>query len=148
MDNKTVTLIALPHALIIALLFIVYYIPFNTGLSGAEKQLLEFRPSNFAIKAKKEIHADRILTSPLQFNATGAMQKGVEDGQKKTLSDMGHEIIVSLVVISGTNKMAIINGKIVKEGEKIDDKIVVRIEKERVLLKNKALRWVHVEKIE
>ena len=52
--------------------------------------------------------------------------------------------VVSLIVISGKNKMAMIEGAPVKEGEYYDDKRIVKIEPDRVLLKNVKSKWVYI----
>jgi hypothetical protein len=44
-------------------------------------------------------------------------------------------LILQATFISGKEKIALINGQIVKEGEQVEDKTVVSIEKNRVVVK-------------
>ena len=44
MDNKTKILIAFPVILVIILMFVAGYVPFDKDFSAAEEQILEFIP--------------------------------------------------------------------------------------------------------
>ena len=54
---------------------------------------------------------------------------------------------LSLIVIIGKSRMAIIKGVVVKEGDSIDGVKIARIETDRVLLKDKTTQWLYMEKI-
>jgi len=53
---------------------------------------------------------------------------------------------ISLIVVNGKRKMAIIRGVIVTEGDSIDGMRIAKIEPDRILLKNKTERWIFLEK--
>lgn len=145
MDNKTRFFIILPLALILVFIFAAIHIPFESGMSETEMRISDIKYNDLEIKKKQDIQTMRAATSPLVFNLPGT----VNDLTGETGSTPQNEfnnINVSLIVISGKNKMAIIRGEPVKEGDYIDDKRVVKIEPDRVLLKNKRVRWIYVEK--
>ena len=53
---------------------------------------------------------------------------------------------VSLILLRGGVKTAIINGILVKEGDKFDNAAVVKIEKDRVLIKDRTgEEWIKME---
>lgn len=152
MDNKTKILIIFPPVLAIILIFVATSITFKDELSEAERQTLVFTPPDFKIKRRQIIHVEKELKSPIVPGVSTA--KGLPPS--KTEVDLASQILtsqieynnnaLSLIVISGKRKMAIIKGVIVKEGDSIEGMKVVKIEPQRVLLSNKTTQWIYIEK--
>jgi hypothetical protein len=59
-----------------------------------------------------------------------------------------NDMSLSLVVVTGEEKMAIISGVLVREGDFIDDVKIERIEHNRVLLRNKTTKWLYPREIQ
>ena len=144
MDNKTKILIALPLALIIIFIVAATYIPFQMDLSGSEREVLNFRPENLEIRKKKDVVISSNLRSPIDFSTYAAAYKHASESDLVPQLDYNDKS-VSLIVISGNKKMAIINGSLRKEGETIGGMKIARIEPGKVLLKNKGSQWLYLK---
>ncbi len=145
-DNKTKLLISLPVVLIVILAVSADYIPLIQELSVVEQQILEFSPDKLKINEKPQIHISRNLHNPMDFRSVPAEQQaklGDDLVQRFDYNDKS----LSLVVISDRNKMAVINGRLLKEGETVDGTKIAKIEPGRVLLKNKTTQWLYVEEV-
>ena len=143
-DIKTKILFMVPVAVAIMLLFFVYKIEFKGGFSPVELQVMNFEYRPLSIPEKQAAVPVKILKGPLypdDASDTGHEMSGRHDAAITT-----GDLEVSLIIISGGSKMAIIQGVLVKEGDIVDDKKVVKIEPGRVLLKNKIKQWVNVTK--
>lgn len=148
MDNKTKIIIIFPPVLIIILIFMAYSIPFEEKISESERQILEFTPSDIKIKKREVIHVKRLLKSPIDFKISGAGDLSSSTSENDLVSKIGYNgNTLSLIVISSKSRMAIIKGFVVKEGDSIEGMKVAKIEPQRVLLKNKALKWIYLENV-
>lgn len=145
MDHKTKILIAFPVVLAIILVFAAHYVPFTKDLSEAEQQILEFVPSDLKIRAAQIVHAGIGLKSPILFKSPETARKPVPKRDLAPQIDYNVKN-VSLIVITGGKKMAIIEGKVLSEGDSIDGLKIARIEPERVLTKDKTERWLYLNK--
>ncbi len=146
MDNKTKILIFFPFALAIILAVAANYIPmpFNSGLSEAELRISAFASTGPAIKEKQRINANQDIKSLLDFNYSPAAETSLPEVNIAPHKDY-KEKSLSLIIISGESRKAIIEGVPVKEGDKIADMTIVKIENDRVLLKDKTLKWMYLE---
>ncbi len=144
MDNKTKILIAFPVILVIILIFAAGYVPFSKDFSVAEEQILEFITSDLKIKEVKRLLVSGGTNSPIDFKQSQIVKKSVSKGNTAPQED--HiENNVSLIIISGKRKMAIIDGRLLMEGDQIDGALIAAIEPGRVLLKNKISQWVYMD---
>jgi len=147
MDNKAKILIIFPPILIIIFIFIATSVPFKEKLSGAEKQTLEFVPSDIKIKKREIIHVTGELKIPMDFNVSDAAGDLSPSIEGDLVSQIGYnDNALSLIVTSGKSRIAIIKGVVVKEGDSIEGIKVVKIEPQRVLLRNKTTKWLYMEK--
>jgi hypothetical protein len=144
MDNKSKFLIALPPILVILMLIAAYYVPFDTDLSRASQQVLAFVHSDIGIEERKGSKSIRNLKSPMEFPQSIKADVDVDSGDDQSKENQKDQ--VSLIVISNGNKMAMLDGMLLKEGDIYDDKRVIKIEPDRVLLKNTTSRWVYIGK--
>lgn len=146
MDNKTKILIFFPFALAIILAVAADYIhiPFNSGLSEAGNRISSFAPTGPAIREKQKVYSSPDFKSLLDFNYSTAAETSLPEVNSAPHKDYNDKNL-SLIVISGKSRTAIINGTPVKEGDKFADMIIVKIEHDRVLLKDKTLKWMYPE---
>jgi hypothetical protein len=146
MENRTKILIALPPVLIIILIAVAHYIPFEKGLSNMEIRILEFAPIDLSIKEKQKIYMGRDLRGLWGFKEEVNNDDIIlQDAPITSGIDYSNRAL-SLIVISGEKRMAIIGGVLVKEGDMINGIKIAKIETNRVLLKNKSLKWIYLEK--
>lgn len=146
MDNRIKILIAFPFAFTIILFIAANYISFEEELTKTEEHILAFMPVGLAVKQTSDAPFGREVKSPMDFSIPGSA--GIQAGRSDLAPEKNYnDNAVSLIVVSGKRKMAIIRGVIVTEGDRIDGMRVAKIEPDRILLKNKTERWIFLEKI-
>jgi hypothetical protein len=145
MDNKTKILIAFPVALVIILIIAANHVPFVKDLSNAEKQVLEFIPADLKIEEEKMSAVIGKLKSPMEFIHAETVRRPALKDEPVPQKDHD-ERSISLIVISGGKKMAIIEGRLVKEGDRVDGTKVAAIEPGRVLLEDETSQWLYLKK--
>jgi hypothetical protein len=145
MDNKLKILIAFPFVFIIILFIAAGYIPFKTGVTESEDRILTFIPSVPALKERQEAPAPAEMKIPFHFSAAAGNEMPEQNSARITDMDYNDDML-SMIVVSGQRKIAIIRGVLVREGDKFGDVKISKIEPERVLLKNKTERWLYLEK--
>ena len=143
--DNTKPKIVFPVILIIILVLIANSIHFKGKFSEIEMQTLKFTPSDIMLKQRERAQVSEDLKSPIDFTHAGS-QGLFPTVALDTLAPQA-EGGLSLVVISGKSRMAIIKGIVVKEGDSIGGVKIVRIETDRVLLKDKTTQWLYMEKI-
>jgi hypothetical protein len=144
MDRKTGIFIALPLVLIIVFVMAAYQIPLKGVLSEFEIEMLAFTPSDLKVRIKQITHKIGDLDGYFDFESivAGNATENEDDLVKENgYNDTG----LSLIVISGKKKMAIMNGKLVKEGDRINGMKIARIEEKKILLKNKSSQWIYLK---
>ncbi len=146
LDNKTKILIALPLVLIVILGIGATYIPFQIALSGPEERVLNFKPDNLEISKQKEVIISSNLHSPVDFKLPAAASEPEDkDDLVAELDYNDTDKNLTLTVISGDRKMAVINGSLRKVGETVNGMKIARIEPGKVLLKNKKSQWLYIK---
>ncbi|MDP3297014.1 MAG: hypothetical protein Q8N09_05390 [Thermodesulfovibrionia bacterium] len=145
MDNKIKISIVFPVILIIILILIANSIHFKGKFSEIEMQTLKFKPSGIMLKQRESAQVSADLKSPIDFTHVGSQGLFPTVALDTLAPQAGGGL--SLIVISGKSRMAIIKGVVVKEGDSIDGVKIVRIELDRVLLKDKTTQWLYMEKI-
>lgn len=143
MDNKTKLFLVLPLVIAAALSAAAYRIPFGTGLNNPESEIISFTPRELQISKRPALSVARGLHGPFDFSAAEAGGGINTDASASSAPGMNRGL--SLIVTGKGRKLAILEGKLVKEGDKIDDKRVVRIESDRILLKDKTMQWKYME---
>ncbi|MBF0505612.1 MAG: hypothetical protein HQL09_02150 [Nitrospirae bacterium] len=157
-DKKTGILIALPFIAIAAAVLLLPYAKFEPSVSGSERQLAGFTTGNIPSISKREPFTASALDSPIKIAVVQNSPNKTFPGESLSqlapppgtthaqAAPLPKADVVSLIVVNNDNKMAIINGKVVREGEKSDGRLVVKIEKNRVLLKDKTeSKWLKIE---
>jgi hypothetical protein len=143
MDNRTKILIAYPLILIIILIMTASSISFEKEPLDKWKTI-KFVPSTIVKKYREEFKIGRYLKSPIDFGTTGTSQGVLTYDALNSLEGYNDKDVLSLIVISDNNKMAIIKGFVVKEGDNIGGIKVIKIERNRVLLKDNTTKWIYL----
>jgi hypothetical protein len=128
--------------IVIALvLFGVLQVSFDLSLSPAEKGILLFKYEKLNIKERQ---------APVVSGLKNPMESGTTEKKSYPsvkLSDIApvDQQRVSLVLIRGEKRIAIIDNLVVREGDTINEGRIARIEKGGVLVKNKeGERWLKI----
>lgn len=146
-DNKILLIItAIPIAAILAI-FMISKISFDLSLSPTERKLYNFNYENIPKIAEKASIQVSGFKSPIVISNHSSRAEFPET----PLSELSppstpKDKTVSLILINKEKKMAIIDGKLLNIGDVIDNYRIAKIEKNRVLLKNReGERWLILE---
>lgn len=135
MKGKLIILSVLPFLCIIVSIIIASIIDFSPTLTEREQQVLEFIPENTGIVRKEALVVKNHLKSPIEI------PKGVTPPIPK------EGALLTLIMIGEEKKIAIINGRVVREGDTIDGMKILKIEKDKILVKSKETKWLYMEEV-
>jgi hypothetical protein len=141
---------AIPLGLVL-LVILVSQVEFGTVLSPAERELLHFRGEPVPAMVPREPLALGPVQSPVPLvfaSDQGFPPEPLADvappGERPPAGD--RQLNLSLIVINRGKKFAIISGAVVKEGDVVDQRRILRIERNQVLLKDKeGERWLKID---
>ncbi len=134
-----------------------YAVHIKPKLSAQEQQLARYQYEKVEIKERMERVVSG-LRNPMtdSFSSPGKAGQGGYPGEK--LADLAppagggqdpavrQQPGVSFIVIKDRNRMAIVNGEVVREGDRTGHGKIVRITKAGVLIKNQeGQQWVYIE---
>ena len=150
-ENKLDLLIIGLPVLVILSLLVVSQVTFGVALSPQEQALLDFRSESIPRMVQRNPPALARVASPIPL-----VMASEKDYPQELLGDIApakggnpteeRQLAVSLIVVGRGKKLAIISGVVTKEGDVIDQQRVVRIERDRVLLKDKeGERWLRLD---
>lgn len=144
MDNLLKFKIAFPFLFVIIGLFAVRFVDYKLVLNPSEMRIVDFVQEEVLLQAKKERQVIAAgLKSPIEistgkgFPSVPLAQVAPQQGMPESASP---EFKVSMIVIGGNARMAIVNGSVVREGSFVDKMLVKKIEKNRVLLAGDDLK--------
>jgi hypothetical protein len=121
-------------------------VTFDLSFSPMERKLFNFNYENIPKIVEGSITQTGSVRNPITVSRSSV--KGFPDTPLAELSPPSSpaEKRVSMILIKKNKKMAIIDGKFLNEGDVIDKHKITRIEKDKVLLKNKeGEKWLKLE---
>ena len=131
-----------------------HFVHFKSGLSPQEQQLARYEYQKVEIRERKPAVFSG-LTNPMAPAGRGTAGRGYPSESLAWLAPQGASEKdapaekppgVSMVIIRDRYKMAIINGEVVKEGDRTKNGRVLRITKNGVLIKNtEGEQWLKIE---
>jgi len=146
-ENKKIAvfLISIPVIALI-IIFVISKVKFAPSFSPVEQKVFSFTYEN----------SPRITTiKPLLItsvkNPIDSIQTSEHGFPKASLAEMvplpaATDKRISFILINQKRKLAIIDGKLVHEGDKVDNHTISKIEKDKVLLKNKeGEKWLKLD---
>src|SRR3989338_1940694 len=144
-EKNQITFIALPFILIFFSIIISSFMNFMPVLSPTERELSRFSYEKLQLIDKQPLQTTK-LNSPIKIP-----DRSQKDILQLPISGAAfHNEIeakrISLILISDGLKIAIIDGTVVNEGDVINDYRIVKIEKDKILLKDQAGKeWIKIE---
>lgn len=120
-------------------------------LSPAEQTVLAFTPEAPSAEDPKDggAKAELLTDQNLFGHGASAMGNNAVDGpngnapkEAGTDKERGG---LTLAVANGGRSIAVLDGKVVREGDRAGAMTIKRIERDRVLVFDKNLRWIHME---
>lgn len=144
-EKKQIPFIALPYIVIFFSMIISSLIKFKPVLSPAERELSRFSYEKLQLFDEKPLQATK-LNSPIKMSIPS--QKDILQVPISGAA-LHNEITakrISFILISDNLKMAIIDGTVVNEGDVVNDCRIVKIEKDKILLRDQAgEEWINIE---
>ena len=143
MTEKHFSILIICSAIVIALvLFGVSHISFDLHLSPAERGILMFRHEKLSMK-ERQFAMVSALKNPMEHGNLG--KKGYPSVKLSDIAPPEGQR-VSLVVIRGEKRIAIVDNLVVREGDSMNEGRIARIEKNGGLVKNKeGERWLKIQ---
>ncbi len=134
---------------------LTYLVHVKSGLSPQEKLLAQYQYQKVEINERKPAVFAGLKNPMTGGSMAGTSGKGYPPESLAELAPPGKEEKgagqekppgVSLVVINSRGRMAIINGEVVKEGDRTKNGKIIRISRNGVLIKSEeGERWVNIE---
>ena len=146
-DTKFLATVSLPFLVIALSAIILSFVKFRPGLPVPDTRIQTPLYGEVRLLKRTPLVATS-LKSPIHIPAasSGKGFPGVSLAEIAPQQSIAEERKLSLVFINGNRKMAIINGIVVREGDITGNSRVIKIEKNRVLLKDKLREeWVKIE---
>lgn len=145
-DHKIILFIVLIPVMAISTVFMISKVTFDLSLSPMERKLFNFNYENIPKIAERSMTQTGSIKSPIALSKPFA--KGFPGTPLSEISPSSSQTDkkVSMILINKNKKIAIIDGRMVNEGDVIDNHRIARIEKDKVLLKNKeGEKWLKLE---
>lgn len=141
MNRRFITIMTCSVAAIVLIVFGVWQVNFDLSLSPAEKGILLFKYEKQIIK-ERQSPVVAALRNPME--SSSSERKSYPPVKLGDIAPVDQQR-VSLVLIRGEKKIAIIDNLVVREGDSINEGRIARIEKSGVLVKNKeGERWLKI----
>lgn len=144
-EKNQITFIALPFILIFFSIVISSLMKIKPVLSPTERELSRFSYEKLRLIDKQPLQVMK-LNSPIKMPDRSQKDILRVPISGATLHNEIEAKKISLILISDGLKMAIIDGTVVNEGDVINDCRIVKIEKDKILLKDQAgEEWIKIE---
>jgi len=131
-DNNLKVLFALPFILMGLFFFISESIPFKPVLTQQEMEVINFAPEDLSLPEVKKAVVKADNFHPPATSTQVTQESNTEQEQQPAPPQRK----VSMITIGDVNKMAVIDGNLVHEGDRIGSFVINKIEPHRVLVKN------------
>ncbi len=149
MDKIQITLMTVPLILIFLVLAAVSQMTIEDSLSTVERKLLSGTKASAKKSLKRETLTLSALPSPIGIShpdARGFPGTPLAHIVPQMESNSTPQFRISMIMIREDKKTAIINDKVVKEGDTIDSVKILKIQKDKILiLDGKERIWVWIE---
>jgi len=144
-EKNQITFIALPFILIFFSIIISSLVKFKPVLSPTERELSRFSYEKLQLIDKQSLQVMK-LKSPVKMPVPSQKDILQVPISGTAIYNETEAKKVSLILIRDGLKMAIIDGTVVNEGDVINDCRIVKIEKDKILLKDQAgEKWIKIE---
>ncbi|MEN6317698.1 MAG: hypothetical protein ABFD82_02935 [Syntrophaceae bacterium] len=145
-ENKKIImfLIAIPLAAIL-IIFMVSQIKFAPFFSPIEQKIFTYTHEQTPSIAERKQITVSYLKSPIE-----SVKSSEHAFPKTTLSELAPppgpaEKRLSFILVNQKRKLAIVDGKLLHEGDIVDNHTITRIEKDKILLKSKeGEKWLKI----
>lgn len=144
-NNKQLILLVSPFVAVFLSIIALSNIKFKPYLLQMEQKLSVFSHEKVRIIRRQPIEVSAV-NSPIEVAVSRKEGYPQIPLSKVAPQEPAEEMKASFILINGGRRIAIINGMVVNEGDIVNQNKVAKIEKNRVLIKDKkGERWIMVE---
>jgi hypothetical protein len=147
-ENKKIIifLVSIPIAALI-IIFVISKVKFAPSFSPVEQKGFSFAYENTPRITERKQSSVSSIKNPIDLTKTseqGFPKASLEETVPPPAATT--EKRISFILVNRNKKLAIIDGKLVHEGDKVDNHTVARIEKDKILLKNReGEKWLKLD---
>jgi hypothetical protein len=146
-ENKKIIifLVSIP-AVALIIIFMISKVKFAPSFSPVEQKIFSFNYEN--IPRITKIRQSLVISVKNPIGPTKVSERGFPKASLEEIlpSQAATEKRISFILINQKRNLAIIDGKLVHEGDKVDNHIIAKIEKDKVLLKNReGEKWLRLD---
>lgn len=145
-NNKIIIFLVSIPVIAIIIIFLILRVNFAPSFSPAEQKVFTFTDERTPKLTERKSLSFGSLKSPINLT-----QSRESEFPKTSLAEIVPppaiaEKRVSFILVNQKRKFAIIDGKLVHEGDKMDNHSIARIEKDKILLKNReGEKWLKLD---
>jgi hypothetical protein len=146
-ENKRIIvfLVSIP-AVALIIIFMISKVNFAPSFSPVEQKVFSFTYENnpkIAWRKQSLISSIKNPIDPTKTSEQGFPKDSLEE-MVPPPATAGRR--VSFILVNQNKKLAIIDGKLVHEGDRVDNQTIARIEKDKILLKNReGEKWLRLD---
>jgi hypothetical protein len=145
-DNKKIIifLVSIP-AVALIIIFMISKVKFAPSFSPVEQKVFSFTYENTPRITERKPLAVSSVKNPI--DPTKTSEQGFPKASlEEIVPPPATEKRISFILINKNRRLAIIDGKLVHEGDNVDNHTIARIEKDKILLKNKeGEKWLRLD---
>jgi hypothetical protein len=145
-ENKKIIifLVSIPTVALI-IIFMISKVKFAPSFSPVEQKVFSFAYENTPRITERKQSAVSSVKNPI--DPTKTSEQGFPKASlEEIVPPPATEKRISFILINKNRRLAIIDGKLVHEGDKVDNHTIARIEKDKILLKNKeGEKWLRLD---
>jgi hypothetical protein len=144
-DKKILAIFVSVPVIVLIIVYMISKITFGLSLMPNEEKILSANVDNIPQITERKQNAVASLKNPLQ-GYTGSKMAYPAESLAELMPPFEAESKVTFIMVTPGKKMAIIDGRMVREGDSLKNYKVVEIYKDRVLLTGKGgKKWLKVE---
>lgn len=144
-DKKILAIFVSVPVIVLIIVYMISKITFGLSLMPNEEKILSANVDNIPQITERKQNVVASLKNPLQ-GYTGSKMAYPAESLAELMPPFEAESKVTFIMVTPGKKMAIIDGRMVREGDSLKNYKVVEIYKDRVLLTGKGgKKWLKVE---
>ena len=146
-ENKKIIifLVSIPVVALITI-FAISKVKFAPSFSPVEQKVFSFTNENTPRITERKQSAVSSIKNPIDLTKTSEQGFPKASLEEIVPPPATTEKRISFILVNKKRKVAIIDGKLVHEGDKVDNHSIVRIEKDKILLKNReGEKWLRLD---
>jgi hypothetical protein len=145
-NNKIIIFLVSIPVIAIIIIFIILRVNFAPSFSPTEQKVFTFTDEHIPKLTERRSLSVSSLKSPINLTQSRESEFPTTSLAEIVPPPAIAGKRVSFILVNQKRKFAIIDGKLVHEGDKMDNHSIARIEKDKILLKNReGEKWLKLD---